>query len=304
MAGPPRLWTLAGLFGFRGIGGTQVEDTATLVAETSTEVEPAPETETADLTTIVEETDAETEETDSDFEAKLQAAREEAANEAREALRVELEESQAKERYQREVTEAARYRQSAGEQALQNFAGWLTDQVTERGLTKAEVLQGMNPQVLANLSSNLEAMAATEQWSNIGDSYASYVKKEYPDWKPAPELTRKLESAMARRDSQQMFEARWDFMKAAIKDNEAPEEVQKLLKAEREKSTKAQDVANTQAKDRERAGADRPMNTRGGSAVVGGLNFRTQLEADRAFQEGRITLDQVKQVLAKKLPYS
>jgi len=266
------------------------EDTATLVAETSTEVESAPETETAVLTTIVEETETETEETDSDFEARLQTAREEAANEAREALRVELEESQAKERYQREVTESARYRQETGVQALRNFAGWLTDQVTEKGLTKAEVLQGMNPQVLASLSSNLEAMAATEQWQNIGDSFGSYVKKQYPDWKPSPELTKKLESAMARRDSQQMFEARWEFMAAAIKDTVAPAETEKLLKAEREKSQKAQNVANTQAKDRERASADRPMTTTGASA--GGRAINSMEAADAAFNRGDLTSTQ------------
>lgn len=245
------------------------EDTAVLAAEPSTEVESAPETEPADEATNVEEIAGDELETEAELltPEREQAIREEAANEAREALRVELEESQAQARYQRDVTEAARYRQQSGVQALQNFAGWLTDQVVERGLTKAEVLQGMNPQVLANLAGNLEAMAATEQWTNIGDSFAAYVKKDYPDWKPAPELTRKLESAMARRDSQQMFEARWDFMKAAIKDNEAPAEVQKLLEAEREKTTKSQAVANTQAKDRERAGAGRPMTTTGGSAV-------------------------------------
>ncbi len=269
------------------------EDTAVLAAEPSTEVESAPEAETADEITNVEEIAEEQQETERDFDAEIKAAREEAANEAREALRVELEETQTKARYQWQVTEAARYRQDAGVKALQNFAGWLTDQVSERGLTKAEVLQGMNPQVLANLSANLESMAATEQWQNIGDSFTSYVKKNYPDWKPSSQLTGQLESAMARRDPQQMFNARWEFMRAAIKETEAPGEVEKLLKAEREKSQKAKNVADTQSKDRERAGAGRPMTTSGGG--MGAAGIASFNDAAAAYNKGQITGQQYAQ---------
>ena len=265
-----------------------MEDTALAVAETSTEVESAPEEilETVDDTTEVEETGAEDEETERDFAAELKAAREEAANEAREALRVELEESQAKERFKREVTEAAHYRQQAGVQSLRNFASWIADRV-EKGDTKQEALAQVNPQVLASLAANLEGMAATEQWLNIGTSFDTYVKKNFPDWKPSAEQLRKHEGAISSKDPARMFDARWELMEAVITAVKVPKEAAELAKELNAKSKSAAEVAKAKAGDTKRANAEMPTNVRGGSGRSGTIT--SMGDADRAYNKGEIT---------------
>ena len=261
-----------------------MEDTSTAVLEPSTEVESAPETETVDETTDVEEISDAEQETERDFDAEITAAREEAANEARESLRVELEEKQSKERYVRDVTEAVNFRQQVGVQKLRNFAGWLADQM-DKGATKEEALRSVNPQVLNALAADIEGMAATEQWQNIGSNFDAYVKKNYSEWKPSAELMRKHELAVTSKDPQKMFDARWELMRAAIIDVEVPKAAEELAKQLNAKSKSAAQVAQAKAGDSRRANAEMPTNVTGGSVSKQNLdailNDMTQTPAAR-----------------------
>lgn len=246
-----------------------MEDTSTAVLEPSTEVESAPETETVDETTDVEEISDAEQETERDFDAELTAAREEAAKEAREALRVEYEESQSKARFQREVSEAANYRQSVGVQKLRNFAGWISDQL-DRGATKEEAQARINPEVLKALASDMEGMAATEQWLNIGAHFDAKVKKYDPDFKATPELLRKQEVANASRDPGKMFDARWELQEAVIEakyEKRAEARAQEIAKELIAKSKSAAQVAAAKAGDSRRANAEMPTNVTGGSRI-------------------------------------
>jgi hypothetical protein len=263
-----------------------VEDTSTAVLEPSTEVESAPETETVDETTDVEEISDAEQETERDFDAEIATAREEAAKEAREALRVEYEESQSKARFEREVTEAAHYRQTVGVQKLRGFANWLADQM-DKGATKEEALRSVNPQVLNALAADIEGMAATEQWLNIGSNFDTYVKKNYSGWKPSAELMRKHELAVTSKDPARMFDARWELMRAAILDVDVPKAAEELAKQLNAKSKSAAQVAAAKAGDSRRANAEMPTTVSGGSGRSGTIT--SMGDADRAYNKGEIT---------------
>ena len=276
---------MVGLFCVLGVaGGITLADTATMVAEPSTEESLALETETVDDSTDVEELAPGVEGTERDFDAELKAAREEAATEARESQRLEFAETQQKARYQRDLSEAAAYRQQTGVTGLRNFANWVADRM-ENGDTKAEVLGSVNPQVLAALSANLEGMAATEQWQNIGDTFDGYVKKNYPDWKPSAELLKRHETAITSRDPVRMFHSRWEMIESAIVDTKVPALVEAQLKAQGVKSKQAAQVARTQNGDAAKLG---PRPATGGGISAPRQQFTTMLQVDTAYSKGQI----------------
>lgn len=233
------------------------EDTAVLDTETPSAGDAAPVKETA----AEPVNDGETGESDAetiDYEVDKARAVDEAVN----AARADWESAQATERYKREVNDAAMYRRDAGVQSLRNFSGWLVDQV-EKGASKADVLQAINPKVVADIASGLEAMVATEQWHLAGEHFDGFMKKEYPEWKPSQALVKSFETAMASRDPSRLFQSRWEWMKAALLETEVPKLVAKQLDEQRAKSKSAAQVAATKAGDTARANAAGPTNTNG-----------------------------------------
>jgi hypothetical protein len=266
-----------------------VEDTSTAVLEPSTEVESAPETETVDETTNVEEISDAEQETERDFDAELAAAREEAAKEAREALRVEYEEQQTKTQYQRDKTQAELIATKTGAQKVYGLLGWMADRF-DAGATKEQVARGINPKVVEDLGEDIASMVATNQWVRIGDNFANKVKKYDPDWTPSTELLRKHESAMASRDPDRMFEMRWEFQEAVIEakyEKRAEARAQEIAKELNAKSKSAAQVAAAKAGDSRRANAEMPTTVSGGSGRSGTIT--SMGDADRAYNKGEIT---------------
>lgn len=249
-------------------------DTAVLEPETLTTEDAAPLEETAAESDQVEETEEENAETtavsDEEIQARIDAA-----------VQAEREETEAKlsrERYQREITEAVRYRQQAGVQAVGNFAAWVADRV-ENGASKAEVMQMMNPQVVNSLAAQLESMAATEQWALAGENFDSFMKKEYPEWKPSTDLVKSYERALSSKDPGRMFNARWEFQKAALLETEVQKRVETLAKEALAKGKSAAQVAAVKAGDSAKANAPRPTNTNGSAASSNGIMTSAQIEA-------------------------
>lgn len=237
------------------------EDTAVLDApETFVAEEAAPLEET-----VAESVDEETGEDNAETgisETEVQARIDAALKEERDSY----EEKQTQERYHREVNDAVRYRQQSGVNAVRNLAAWVVDRVEKDGHGKAEVLSMMNPNVINTLAADMESMAATEQWNLAGENFDSYMKKEYPDWKPSTDLVKSYERAMAARDPRRMFEVRWEFQKQALLDVEVPKLVGKQLETEKAKNKSAATVAATKQGDLDRAGKPGPTNVNGSKA--------------------------------------
>lgn len=247
------------------------DETAVLETETLATEDAAPIEETAAEPVNAGETgesDAET----PDYEADKARAVEEAVN----AARADWEAAQNSERYKRSVTDAVGYRQQAGVEQLRNFAGWIADQM-DKGSSKSDVLQAINPRVISSIAAQVEAMAATEQWALIGDNFDAFVKKEYPDWKPSQELAKSFQNALTSQDPQRMFTARWEYQRQALLETEVPKLVAKQLEQERAKNKSAAQVKAKQEGDRARANAPRPTNTNG--AALPGRMTLAQIEA-------------------------
>ena len=102
---------------------------------------------------------------------------------------------------------------------------------------------------------------------NIWNLFENHQRSQAPNWKPSTETVKQLRLAEASGDPVKMFGAAFDYMRAYVRDVEAPKLAAELRNQEREKEKKAATVASTKAGDAARANADRPTAVSGGAPV-------------------------------------
>lgn len=254
------------------------EDTLTLAPDTSGEaVEDQvqtldPETETLSET---EDTGADEQDTE-DFEAKLEAARTEAKEEAKR----ELERDTLIQSHKQRTVAANQWLSQNATNEIRKMVTFFAKEAESKGA--AEALLQLDPDnLMRGLAGQLAGHVQTREVTGTDQLEDQILADTYKDWRTPTDLIRRKEAALASGDSIEFRKVRFEILRRAVLENDVPNEAKKLTAAEQSKKQKASEVTNLQ-----KVSTSGPTKV-GGTAVkpsIGSMN-----QADAAFNKGEIS---------------
>lgn len=219
------------------------EETLTLAPDTSGEaVEDQVQTSDPETETLLEAEDTGAEEQDTeDFEAKLEAARIKAKEEAkRELERDEL----IKSHKQRTIAANQWLSQNAADE-IRKMLSWTAREAETKGA--AEVISQVNiDNLMRGLAGQLAGHVQTREVSGTDQLEDQILADTYKDWRIPTDLIRRKEAALAAGDSVEFRKVRFEILRRAVLENDVPQEAKKLTAAEQSKKQKATEVTNLQ----------------------------------------------------------
>lgn len=267
---------------------TDVLAADTVPADTEAPAEPTQDTAEVEAT---EGTDTEEQATDTrDFDAEKAEAVEAARNEAREEARKSFEEEAVLRTYrERQKSQAAWLANQSGE-AVKKHAEWLVAEVEtamNNGRPVSQVLASIKSENLARgWAGQLAAAVQSEQLMTAYQLQDDNLKRSYPDWRVPTDLQRQKEQAIAQGDTVKLYTVRDEIWRRAVLENEAPKEARKLAAEEAAKNKKAADVEKVREGDKARAQTERPTAVSGGAA---GVSITSINDAAKAYNAGSLT---------------
>lgn len=278
-------------------------ETDTAVAEPeTTQAEPTPVEQDTEAVAVVD-TEGEADEADTEtftldqVEEQKQAAIKEALAQAK----AEQDEAAQARNYQAILQRSAQVLNSTAVSALDGVLNHVFERF-DAGDSVEQIRRTLARNAINGIGFSLGEAAFVQQMDAISESQRAYVAKVAPDFKPSAELVRELELAQRtlpgdqpHSQAQRRVDAEWAFFfqaakEAALKEVRA-EEAELNKKAE---GTKALAKAGTNGQ--------KPVSG-GGGATAPRLNFKTQYEADVAFEKGQISSSEMRQIMDKGLPY-
>lgn len=267
---------------------TDVLAADTVPADTEAPAEPTQDTAEVEAT---EGTDTGEQATDTrDFDAEKAEAVEAARNEAREEARKSFEEEAVLRTYrERQKSQAAWLANQSGE-AVKKHAEWLVAEVEtamNNGRPVSQVLASIKSENLARgWAGQLAAAVQSEQLMTAYQLQDDNLKRSYPDWRVPTDLQRQKEQAIAQGDTVKLYTVRDEIWRRAVLENEAPKEARKLAAEEAAKNKKAADVEKVREGDKARAQTERPTAVSGGAA---GVSITSINDAAKAYNAGSLT---------------
>lgn len=230
----------------------QLEGEAPEYQETDTPVNEEPETDGAE--------DAETEATltEEDVEERIKQAISE-----REA---EWQAQQDSESYKARLSESEKTLSAEAARGITQMVGWAT-KLVEEGKTAQEVTALINSRAVASLAEPLAAAISTQEYEARTHLLDQYQKKVAPDWRPSPDLVRKMEQARNSRDPRRAFESHMEYLREMVLEVDGPKLVEKALLEREEKTKKAGQLAAKKSDVEQKQSQARPTSGVGGNGA-------------------------------------
>ncbi len=236
---------------------TEVQAPDTTPADTE-----APETDTAEVEAQGEDTGEQPEDT-RDFEAELEEARKQAAEEARQSFESE----QSIKLHREQVQRSSAWLASQSVNELTKMLDWAAGEVESGRVTKDQLMRQIKPENLqSGLAGRLASAIQTQEMAAVDALQDRFLLDTYKEWRIPQDLVRAKEQAIAAGDTVGVYKARFEILKRAVLENDSPEVAKKLAAEQAQKSKTAAQVAATKAGDTARANAEQLTNTSGGAS--------------------------------------
>lgn len=263
-------------------------ETEVLAPDTApAETEAPVELDTAEVEATGEDTGEQPEDT-RDFDKEIEEARKQAAEEARQSFESE----QVLKDHRARVQQSTAWLSSQASNELTKMLDWAVGEVESGRMTKDQLMRQVKPENLQRgLAGQLASAVQTQEMAAVDQLQDRFLIDTYKDWRIPQDLVRAKEQAIASGDTVGVYKARFEILKRAVLENDAPEQAKKLAGELAQKSKTAAQVRDAKAGDRERANAEQLTTIAGGNgkASVSSMN-----DADREYNAGRINHDEYK----------